>query len=907
MNTYTKKNPKSTRPQDNATGHGIRLAPVLWLCLAVFYILALWSYSPVDNNILTNGTPGTPGNWLGDTGAWTAMLSFYIFGLASWVMAFVFLTAAITSFFPKKPPLLPSAGGMFLILTASTILFGLQPETFANAAEKLGIGNSTSPALSLSGGVIGQALAAPAVEGIRIFTGGSNTAVTADLPPGFLRQWLGAVGMTIAAWGMLIAGAVVLYFCQWKKIINFASISFRLDSVLDNLRDEDAAAEQQNLLASRLRTKEEHRKAEKPASDSGNDADITADMPARRLNFISRLLASQKNNADVPETPSSPDSLEQPDAAEIRQSAAPAPTPAAAAIPPEPQNIAPPAEEQEQESAQADLTANPQFNRVPDAPDIPQDNGGRAPVRIVTRDYARPNTGMLSSGKEAAPEDSAAINDAKIRIQNTLDDFGVNGSVTGHITGPQVTRFEITLAPGVSVSKVTKLEADLMRSLCADNIRILAPIPGRDVVGVEVPNTKRETVVIRSIFESREWIDSKAEIPVVLGKNISGKPIVSDLAKAPHLLIAGATGSGKSVCVSSILMSLFFKFIPGELSLILIDPKVVEFAFYQDLPFLKTPVINEPSKALLALRWAVDEMEKRYRLLAKAGTRKISEYNSRPIPREPQYDDCGEQLPDKIELLIIVVDEFADLMMAGRDVRKDAETAIARLAQKGRAAGVHIILATQRPSADVITGVIKANLPTKIALRVGNMTDSRVIVDAGGAQNLLGYGDMLFRPPSSPTLERIQGTFLSDGDISKVVNFISAQAKPQFDLSVTSEPDENEEAEVFSGRKDHPSRSGRDAQDDLDVDDLPEETDGIRRLVMKYLKPEDDSLFRQALEIAISERAISTSYLQRRLGIGYNRAANLIDEFERRNIVGPARDGGNKREILVFDEIIGEN
>ena len=449
MSNHTNKNQRNLNQQENLRS-GMRIAPVIWLCLAVFYVLSLVSYSPGDNTILTNGAPGTPGNWLGDAGAWVAMFSFYTIGLASWVMAAVFMAAAVRSFFPQRSPFLPSLGGMLLILTASSILFGLQPETFAYAAEKLGIGSSNSPAFALSGGVIGQALAAPAVEGCKIFTGGNSFAVTTDLQPGFLRQWLGAVGLTIIAWVILLAGGMILHLCQWRKIIHFASFSLNLDTMISDSADRKL----ENDLAARLRAREEKNAPKTTVRDEEAD-DSENSMPAKRRNFISRLIAAQKKQA-----------------AEVPAAALPAdditftvPSPAAEEIPsaPVPPVTAPAPDEPavvqvQKQPPEVIQPASATFNRVPDAPDIPDDGGEKAPVKIFSRAYARPNVNMLTPGQQSSAEDSAAINDAKTRIQNTLDDFGVNGSVTGHITGPQVTRFEITLAPGVSVSKVTKLE-----------------------------------------------------------------------------------------------------------------------------------------------------------------------------------------------------------------------------------------------------------------------------------------------------------------------------------------------------------------------------------------------------------------------------------------------------------------
>ncbi len=870
MTNYGLKNSLHASGRDSAPdGRSWRPAAVLPLSIALFYLLALISYSPADNAAISGGAADPAVNWLGACGAWTAMLSFYLIGLASWVLAAALLLGAIRGFFPKPASKGKSFAGILLLTCGATLLFALYPESFIVTTSRLGLGNNLHPESAISGGVLGQFFAAPGIPDMEIH-------------PGFLREWLGVIGLSIASWIAAAAGCVLLYACQWRNILNFAAVSMALDSKLARLHEEEAA------------------EARKVAAAEASGGVGTPSRSGSRFDFLNRIMQSVRK----PETP---------EQAPVAFSAAPEPAPAKAAAAPTPPK--PEAEETapapQPETKTAASPAEAGFVRMPGAPELPAPNGKNARPSLLKNAvgvYDMPKPYLLTEAPPGSGEDLQAIADARERLQNTLEEFSVNGTVTGHVSGPQVTRYEITLAPGVAVSKVSNISDNLLMRLQTQSIRILAPIPGRNVVGVEVPNSRRETVTLRSIFESPEWTASKAEIPVVLGKNVSGKPVVADLAKAPHLLIAGATGSGKSVCVNSLIMSLLYKFKPGELSLILIDPKVVEFTFYQTLPFLKTPVINESNKALLALRWSVNEMERRYRLLARVHTRNIAEYNHRALPAEPEIGEDGLPLPERLDLLVIVVDEFADLMMSDRNVRKDVESNIQRIAQKGRAAGIHIVLATQRPSTNVLTGTIKANLPTKIALRVGTRVDSQVILDAPGAQDLLGNGDMLFLPPNSPMLERIQGTWISNGEIEKVVAFISAQAKPNFDDRVTADPEEEEEAApAAGGRSGAPSAPGGFDQADLDVDDLPEETDGIRRMVMKYLKPGDDSLVRQALEIVFTERQVSTSYLQRRLRIGYNRAADLVDEFERRGIVGPARDGGSKREILVFDEITGES
>ncbi|MBQ7695247.1 MAG: hypothetical protein IJT50_09005 [Lentisphaeria bacterium] len=511
-----------------------------------------------------------------------------------------------------------------------------------------------------------------------------------------------------------------------------------------------------------------------------------------------------------------------------------------------------------------------------------------AVMTATPAEYVLPPVTMLSRGDEACGEDVEEISAAKSALEQTLDDFGIRGRVSNHTTGPRVTRFEITLEPGVNVRKVVQIADNIAMNLSARSVRILAPIPGRPVVGVEVSKSKASTVFMRSVMESEQWRSGKAGIPVALGKDVFGKPVVLDIASAPHILIAGATGTGKSVCSDSLIMSLLFRFRPDELKLIMVDLKVVEFDVYKDLPHLLTPVINDPAKVPMALRWAVNEMERRYRIFAAASIKNIFGYNARPVPPEAVRDSGGVPIPDRMPVLIVIIDGLDDLMMT--EVGKDVENSITRIAQKGRAVGIHVVAVAQRPSTNVITGIIKANLPTRLCFQVRSLIDSRVVLDSPGGEKLLGKGDMLYMSPHSMSIERVQGSFVPDSDIRKVVEFVCAQAPQQFNNAVLAEeeePDGEGEEGIFG--------------DEDDDDGLWVERADVSDLVKKYLRPGDDDVMRQALEVVILDRKASTSYLQRRLGIGYNRAAELIDKMQARGIVGPPSGSGNKREILVFD------
>ena len=529
---------------------------------------------------------------------------------------------------------------------------------------------------------------------------------------------------------------------------------------------------------------------------------------------------------------------------------------------------------------------------------------GKKAFKVHGNDYVLPLMTMLAKGAEVTGEKTEIIAEKKELLQKVMESFKVPGEVVGHVSGSRFTQYEIKPAPGIRMEKIAKIEDDIAMNLRVRNVRILTPIPGRDVVGIEVPNSDGECVSMRSIMESDAWQNNRMEIPIVLGKDVSGEPIVIDLAQAPHLLIAGATGSGKSVCMNTLIMSLLMKFGPEELKLILVDPKVVEMADYATLPHLITPVIDDFKKVPLALRWAATEMDKRYKQLAAAGVRKLKDYNNRQLPETPVLDKDGLPIPDKLPVLIVIIDELADLMQT--DARSDIETSISRIAAKGRAAGVHIVVATQRPSRDVITGTIKSNLPTRISFRVPSLTDSRVILDQKGAESLLGMGDMLLLcPKRGLELERIQGAWVDDKDIKQVVKFVSDQAPQDFDDQVVASVENDEDGDEDVPRNGGGGRGGENWSDE-DADNFIDSGFELDPMVARYMQPGDDDLMRRALEVVLLEKKASTSYLQRRLKIGYNRAAELIDLMEERNIVGPASGSGAKRDILVFDDIINQ-
>jgi S-DNA-T family DNA segregation ATPase FtsK/SpoIIIE len=474
--------------------------------------------------------------------------------------------------------------------------------------------------------------------------------------------------------------------------------------------------------------------------------------------------------------------------------------------------------------------------------------------------------------------DPSELQEVQQVLIDTLAQFGIAVGPGDITKGPTITRYEVYPAKGVRVDKIVSLERDLARATSAERINILAPIPGKDTVGIELANSRKVTVKLRELFQSSDWNSAKehAKIPLALGKDVYGKTIIADLAQMPHLLVAGTTGSGKSVCINALIASMLFRFTPEEMRLVIIDPKMVEMQAYQSLPHLAFPIVTDPKKVLLALRWVIDEMERRYKMFARAGVRNIVGFNARPKKkpaaagadrgdedeatpeRQGSAPPATEEVPDKIPYVVVIIDELADLMQTAP---ADVENAIARITQMARAAGMHVIVATQTPRADVITGVIKANIPSRIAFQVASKIDSRVILDENGAERLLGQGDMLYLPPSASRLIRAQGVLVTDNEIHAVVEFVSKQSPPAFDTAM---------------------------HEKLQSTSAPEEE----------VTDEDEELVEKCIEIIRQEKRASTSLLQRRLRLGYTRAARIVDILEQRGILGPG-EGAKPREILV--------
>jgi len=664
-------------------------------------------------------------------------------------------------------------------------------------------------------------------EGVveKLNTSGPGGVVGIFLTDGLLVRWLGTVGTGIIAASLLAISLILFIEIHPLQIAHAIGV---LTTALVKKVDEKIAEHRDE----RSQIEREQRKVEKQR---------------RRLEEVMREQEEEKAE---------------------REAATPKPAirPAVIITPGQGSRAVPEAEEPEPEEPEVELPPPPKKERVRVASRPPE------PVSVEPL-YTRPSDSPFSLPPLTLLDPLPPEKDREIRgdfqasatvLKETFSEFGIEVDVTNVERGPVVTRYELLPAPGVRVEKIVALGNNIALAMKAESVRVQAPIPGKGVVGIEVPNSKTTVVYLREIIESSAWQSGKAALPLAIGKDVGGHEIVADLAEMPHMLIAGATGSGKTVCMNSILAGLLMSRTPDELRLMLIDPKIVEFSTYNHLPHLVVPVITDPKKVSIGLRWAINEMEKRYKLFAKVGVRNIKGFNSRPIVKQTELfegapgdaEKPADEPPDRLPYIVIVVDELADLMLVAQ---ADIETGIARLAQLSRAVGIHMILATQRPSVNVITGTIKANFPARISFQVAQKVDSRTILDANGADKLLGKGDMLFLPPGSAKLTRAQGTMTTDAEMRRIVDFIKKQGQPQYENTIKDKMESS-------------------------APDLPD--------------MEEDDLLESAIEIIRQTKRASTSSLQRRLRIGYTRAARLMDLLEQRGIVGPPC-GSDPREILI--------
>ncbi|HSV61727.1 MAG TPA: DNA translocase FtsK [Chthoniobacterales bacterium] len=792
---------------------------LILLGVGTLLFLALISFTPKDvpswiwfSQVSSPNKPAQ--NFIGPFGAIIAGFSYMMMGAASYLLAVVLLGFGGAKLFNPKLRVMPRVGWIVLFIISGACLLQLQTSHLQGWRTLF---NIPGP-----GGWVGY------------FIGKK-----------MLLTWMGGVGSMILLTGIYVSSLILMTGLRPIHIVRETIAGIRRGMVA--------------LKEWRLRQR------------------------LRKSDFKERLAISQQELAKQQRV------IEK----QLKKKGAPMPEPAAAVIPPEELTNRP-------KPKVVDTTALPSepAKKKPSLAELRgSDTKAKAPAGLTSKtwdaeNYTLPGFDLLdvhdTEGRTAA--DPAELEKIQQVLIETLGQFGI-AVAAGDITkGPTITRYEVFPAKGVRVDKIVALERDLARATRAERINILAPIPGKDTVGIELANTRKVKVTLRELLQSQDWEEArtKSKIPLALGKDVYGKTIIADLAQMPHLLVAGTTGSGKSVCINALVASMIMRFTPDELRFIMIDPKVVEMQMFNALPHLAFPVVTDPKKVLLALRWVIDEMEKRYKVFAAAGVRNITSFNGRPAKRTQKeldavagIDDPGEGgqsrpgstipatikvpredelvIPDRMPYIVIIIDELADLMQTAP---ADVESTIARITQMARAAGIHLIVATQTPRADVITGVIKANIPSRIAFQVASKIDSRVILDENGADRLLGQGDMLYLPPSTSRLIRAQGVLVTDDEIHRLVEFVSAQSPPTFDTAM---------------------------QDKLQLSSSSMEED---------VTDEDEELVEKCLEIIRQEKRASTSLLQRRLRLGYTRAARIVDILEQRGILGPG-EGAKPREILV--------
>jgi S-DNA-T family DNA segregation ATPase FtsK/SpoIIIE len=799
---------------------------ILWFALYLVTLFSLISYDPADVSFNVFPANPIPTNWIGYFGAGLACMLYFCFGFAAYLFPLLFICCAFACFWRMDIKWTWKPLWLLLLITTSCALLDLQHFFGWTLIQRQA--NIDSP-----GGVVG----------------GYIIQITVPYA-------LGSVGAGVLF--MTLFGISVIYLFNINPVLAALNAFSWYRDYKIRIEEERLAnaPPQEQLEALRQRNQRKIDELERKAAQ-GAVAAIENPPPAPKFSI-------RRPERDIPVEEREP-VVDEEDAPE------------------------PPLTKVPMRSEKAEKPER--------APAKKADKGIAAinPTELIPRpDYVLPSLQLLSAPVGAARE--AGLDDNQLQhnlelIIDTLRRFGVKAEGREITPGATITRYEVYPGEGVRVDKISSLSRDLSRVLRAERINILAPIPGKDTVGIEIANSNKVAVFLRELLESRDWRNTTAKIPIALGKDVYGQTLVADLAAMPHLLIGGTTGSGKSVCINCVLMSLLYKFTPDELRLILIDPKQVEMQVYNSIPHLVVPVVTDPKKVMLALRWVINEMEKRYKILAKVGVRNIAGFNSRPrnaapLPASPQMeflevneDDEAEGdeedaapptapirvpreddliIPDKLPYIVVIVDELADLMQTAP---ADVESAVARLTAKARAAGIHLIVATQTPRREVVTGIIKTNIPARIAFQVPSGLDSRVILDENGAENLLGKGDLLYRPPGVAGFTRGQGAFVSDQEVQDVVDYAAKQGEAQFAPELDAK---------LSGR----------APAEIEVSE------------------EDKKLIYECFDVIRQERKASTSNLQRRLRLGYNRAAYVIDYLERIGVLGPP-DGAKPREILV--------
>jgi DNA segregation ATPase FtsK/SpoIIIE, S-DNA-T family len=786
------------------------LTGVFLLLASLSLLLALASYHSTDPSWNTSTGLSKARNLIGPVGAHLADLSFQVIGIAAWGFPLIGMMLAFRLMSPRpvESPLLRLFG------------YGLMAACVASALSILNVPNPYGLSFAV-GGAAGLLISST-------FARFLNVAGTLILLTGmFILSVYLVSAFTMATftnafdrWTAWMAERMPRFERRKKKIVA--------------PEQPQAAAAAPGFLEQAVNERQSRKKAAAAAASSlgGSSYGLAADLEAMNAHLVEQPVAAWDNG------------------------------PAVGFEAPEPQLEEPP---WESEIPIRSFAPEPEPEIVERAAEHK-----RRPLRDDSRKHAHyklPSTKLLNAAPEREGYDSAELKEIAASIKAKLEEFNVFGNIVQINPGPVVTTFEFKPDAGVKIAKITTLSEDLCLGLQAESI-LIERIPGKPTVGIEVPNTRREMISLRQILESEEFCDSPSRLTIAMGKDISGRIRISELEKMPHLLIAGSTGSGKSVMLNTLIMSAIYKSTPDEVRMVLVDPKRVELGIYDGIPHLLTPVITEPKKAVNALRNAVLEMERRLKLLASYGVRNIDQFNrkirqaaEKPLPLFTDSEAEEAPAPEQpLPYILIVIDELADLMMLER---AGVEESVIRLAQMARAVGIHLVLATQRPSVDVITGLIKANFPARISFRVATRVDSRTVLDVMGAEHLLGRGDMLFLPPGTSRLLRVHGAFVTENEIGDVVDFWRQQAMPDYDQSFLIAP---------------PSA------DDEDGD--PEEFDG-----------EEDPLYRDAVRVVLEMGKASTSILQRRLRLGYGRAARILDMMQRDGIIGPP-DGSRPREVL---------
>jgi S-DNA-T family DNA segregation ATPase FtsK/SpoIIIE len=836
------------------------------MCFAALLLAALLSYHPRD--VSANALPTNPAvhNWIGPFGAWLGYGCFLAIGAAAFVLPVLLFFVGLGCFFDAFAYLRRRWAWALILLVCTMGLLDLYSDHLGKLERNLG---------TTAGGVLGRNL---------------NQHVCGEC--------FGTAGATIIF--------LMLYFISLLFLTNF-----QLGEWVRRIWDRRAAprADETPEEAVLERRSRDLQKQAKSLQEQVDRSGIGADMqpvPAptvRDLSISPPSKNARSRKAAQPEPVKEPAPVEEVEVIPAHE--------VAAATVGDILGKKPGSAEKPDEAKPGDAKADALENSAPGekAPEpkpehevhitgLPKQPRRPKPITVASTpmigNYQLPPMDFLQHpDPNVKPTESKEELMANARLmQQTLAQFDIEVALGDITKGPTITRYELHPAPGVKLEKITALNNNLAAALKAERLNILAPVPGKSSVGVEVPNPVKTSVIMRDLLESEEWRNTKARIPLALGKDVYGHPIISDLAEMPHVLIAGSTGSGKSVCINAIICSLLYRFSPDQLRFVMIDPKVVELQQYNKLPHLVVPVVTDPKKVILALRWVVNEMEKRYQIFARVGVRNVASFNSRPKNKPlPSLDpelpllakkekveagtdgfavEVDEEIvvpreediviPEKLSYIVVIIDELADLMLVAP---ADVEMAIARITQMARAAGIHCIVATQRPSVDVITGVIKANIPARIAFQVAARVDSRTILDAMGADKLLGKGDLLYLPPGSARLIRAQGSFISDQEIQSIVDFIAKQAKPSYELEIHQQL----------------SRPTSSLDDESGID-------------------EDEEIIQDCIEVIRSEQKASVSLLQRRLRLGYGRAARIMDELENRGIVGPS-NGAEPRDILI--------